>query len=144
MWLAGSAMLILSAGYPLLVVLAGKIRASRERYPSTPREVDRAVDEEDAFSARTLTGRTEGGRTPSTSFVRSGTRLLGFPQDCPPLDPAHESPCAGSPRRLPIVLNSAQTGSSRWRGFCIRVITYGDIRLLCSAVMAGLASGRSG
>lgn len=48
MWLAGSAMLILAVGYLLLVVVAGKVRAGREKDvvtkkdPIAPGKGDRA------------------------------------------------------------------------------------------------------
>lgn len=44
MWLAGSAMLILAAGYLLAVVVAGKIRAGREKDSAPRRETDRTGD----------------------------------------------------------------------------------------------------
>jgi hypothetical protein len=44
MWLAGAAMLILSAGYLLLIMVAGKLRAGREKDPAAPRKADRPVD----------------------------------------------------------------------------------------------------
>lgn len=60
MWLAGTAMLLLSAGYLLLVVVSGKIRTGREQDPAVPQTVDETADT-DELSDRT---RPYGDRRP--------------------------------------------------------------------------------